>query len=95
MQEFLMPIIVKFRVMGMTSEKYEIMLTLLSKAGWGAPRGRLYHVSYGATDALQFIDVYDSMASFDAFDKKLMPVLKSLGIVAEPDVHEAYRAIKV
>ena len=89
-----MAIVVKFSVSGMSSEKYEAVLSRLEAAGAGAPRGRLYHVSYGPPDNVQVIDVYDAPQSFEAFGKTLVPILQGMGIKAEPDVQNAYKIIK-
>ena len=83
-----MAIVVKFSVSGMTAEKYETVLARLDAAGAGAPPGQLCHISYGSSASVQVIDVYDSPQSFESFGKTLVPILESLGIKAEPDVHE-------
>lgn len=89
-----MSIVVKFNVSGMSVDKYETVLSRLEAAGAGAPPGRLYHVSYGARDSVQVIDVYDSPQSFDTFGKKLVPILEQMGINAVPEVHDAFKIIK-
>jgi hypothetical protein len=78
----------------MTAEKYDTVLKRLEAAGAGAPPGRLYHVSFGAHNNLQVIDVYDSPQSLENFGKTLVPILQELGIEAEPHVEEAYKIIK-
>ena len=88
-----MAIVVKFSVSGMSSEKYETVLSRLEAAGAGAPRGRLYHVSYGSPTNLQVIDVYDSPQSLESFGAALMPILQELGVQAKPDVQEVRRII--
>jgi len=89
-----MAIVVKFSVSGMSAEKYDAVLSKLEAAGAAAPPGRLHHVSYGSRDSLQVIDVFDSPQSLESFGKKLVPILESMGIKAEPEVQEAYRIIK-
>ncbi len=89
-----MAIVVKFAVTGMSVDKYEMALRRLEASGAGAPPGRLHHVSYGSGDNLQVIDVFDSPQSLEAFGRTLQPILKELGIVAQPDVQEVYKVIR-
>ena len=89
-----MAIVVKFSVSGMSSQKYEAVLSRLEGAGAGAPAGRLHHVSYGSPESLQVIDVFDSSQSFESFGKVLVPILGEMGIKAEPEVHDVYRIIR-
>lgn len=89
-----MSIVVKFKVSGMSADKYEAVMSKLDAAGAGAPPGRLYHVSYGARDSVQVVDVYDSPQSLEAFGKKLVPILEQMGIKAEPEVHDAINIVK-
>ncbi len=88
-----MSIVVKFKVSGMSVDKYETVMSRLDAAGAGAPPGRLYHVSYGARDSVQVIDVYDSPQSLETFGKKLVPILEQMGIKAEPEVHDAFNIV--
>lgn len=88
-----MPIVVKFSVSDMSTERYDEVLRRLDAAGAGTPKGRLHHISYGSHDSLQVIDVYDSPESFENFGKTLVPVLEELGVKAEPEVASVYRII--
>lgn len=89
-----MAIVARFQLSNMTAEKYDTVLKRLEAAGAGAPAGRLFHVSFGAHDNLQVIDVYDSPQALENFGKTLVPILMDLGIKAEPHVEEAYKIIK-
>jgi len=86
-----MAIVIKFTFQGMTADKYGEALKRLEAAGASAPPGRSYHVSYGAKDNLQVIDVWDSPQTFEAFGKTLVPILQSLGVKAEPVIAEVNR----
>ena len=86
-----MAIVVKFSVSNSSVEKYEEVLRRLEAAGAVAPRGQLFHVTYGSRDNLQVINVYDSPASFENFGETLVPILQELGITAVPEVQEAYK----
>ena len=85
-----MAIVVRFEVSGMSSEKYEEVHRRLEAAGQGTPAGRLYHASYGSTDDLQVVDVWDSPQALEAFGASLQPILGELGIAAVPRVEPAY-----
>jgi hypothetical protein len=89
-----MAIVVRFAVTGMTAAKYEEALRRLAAAGAAAPPGRLYHVSYGAQDNLQVIDVYDSPESLETFGATLVPILRELGIHASPQVDPICKIVR-
>ena len=85
---------VSFSPVSMNTSKYDECIKQLEAAGAGAPAGRLYHACYGSPDNLQVFDVWDSMASFDAFGQTLMPVLQGLGIdPGTPAVQEIHNII--
>ncbi len=69
-----------FTPKGMTTEKYNEIITRLNQAGSGAPEGRLYHVCYGDPANLQVTDVWESMDTFDRFGATLMPIMQQLGV---------------
>ena len=86
-----MAIVVKFSVSNCSAEKYDEVLRRLEAAGSLAPAGQLFHVSYGARDNIQVIDVFDSQQSMEKFGKVLLPILAEMGVQAQPEVHEAYK----
>ena len=53
----------------------------------GSPPGRLYHVAMEADGLIQVFDVWESEASFQAFGKTLLPIMKDLG--ADPGQPQA------
>ncbi len=68
-----------------TWEQYEASLTKLEEAGWGRPKGRLYHV-VGPTDiGIRGVDVWDSPEAYEEFGNVLVPILQELG-AAPPDL---------
>jgi len=90
-----MAIIVHFTPTGMDDKKYAEVLRRLVAAGAGVPTGRLHHACYGDKNALRVTDVYDTLESFDAFGKTLVPILGALGIdVGRPDVVEIHNIIQ-
>lgn len=89
-----MAITVRFTPKSMSAAKYDECIRRLEAAGAGAPKGRLYHVSYGSKDDLRVVDVWESSESFDEFGKTLMPILQDLGIdPGTPEISEAHNII--
>ena len=89
-----MSITVTFPPSNMSTKQYDEVLRRLEAAGAGAPPGREYHTCYGAHDNLSVVDVWTSLAEFEAFGSTLMPILAELGIeVAEPQISETYNVI--
>ena len=67
----------------MNAAKYSEVLKQLEKKGAGAPKGRLYHVSYGSPDNLQVIDVWEDEKTFKAFASELDDNPSSLTALAQ------------
>ena len=61
-----------------TPARYDDTIKRLEAAGAGAPPGRLYHVAMEADGLIQVFDVWESEASFQAFGKTLLPIMKDL-----------------
>lgn len=89
-----MAIVVRFRIDGMSVDKYETVLRRLEAAGAGAPKGRMHHVSYGDRETLQVVDVFESRDALAEFGATLQPLLRELGVSAEADVQDAYKIIR-
>ena len=88
-------LIIHFSPKGLTETTYAEVMRRLDGAGAGTPPGRLHHAVYGSKDALQVVDVYDTMASFEGFGKTLMPILQSLGIeIGRPNVAEVHNVVR-
>ena len=65
-----------------------------NKAGAGKPKGRLYHVCFGAGDGLQVFDIWESQQAFDKFGETLMPILQEVGLdPGEPMVEPVHSVI--
>jgi hypothetical protein len=88
-------LIIHYTPEGLNDAKYAEVMRRLECAGAAAPPGRLEHTCYGSKDALQVVDVFDTMASFDAFGKTLMPILAALGIdVGKPSIAEVHNVVR-
>jgi len=71
---------------GVTGELYDQVRASV-RFDQDPPGGGLYHVAAVAEDGLRVVDVWESAAAFQAFvDTRLMPVVKHVGITAEPKV---------
>jgi len=90
-----MAIGVYFHPASMNVQEYEDILRRLEQAGAGAPKGRLYHSSFGDPNQLMVFDVFDSRENFDAFGQVLMPILAQVGIdPGQPDIMPIHKIIK-
>jgi len=61
-----------------TPSRYDDTIKRLEEAGAGSPPGRLYHVAMEADGLIQVFDVWESEATFQAFGKTLLPIMKDL-----------------
>ena len=90
-----MPVLLRFRHEGLTTEKYNEIVKRLENAGAGSPEGRLYHVCFGDPNNLMISDIWDSRESFERFGEIVLPMVQSLGIEpVEPEVIEVYNVIE-
>jgi len=90
-----MAIVIKFKHAGFTATKYNEAIKLLQAAGLGNPKGRSYHVTYGDSNEVDILDVWENMEDFEAFGKTLVPILISLGIeLGQPDIQEIFGIVK-
>jgi hypothetical protein len=79
-----------------TTEQYDESVRRLEKAGDWPPKGLAYHVAFGSKGNLRVSEIWDSREEFDAFGKRLMPVLKDTGIElkGEPEMLEIHNIIR-
>ena len=89
-----MPVGYYFNPEGMSTEKYDEVISLLEAAGAAAPPGRSYHVAFGEKGGLSVFDVWDSTESFERFGETLMPILQEAGVdPGEPAVVEIHNIV--
>lgn len=78
-----------------TPARYDDTIKRLEEAGAGSPPGRLYHVAMEADGLIQVFDVWESEASFQAFGKTLLPIMKDLGAdPGQPQASPVHNMIK-
>ena len=92
-----MSIVVRFNPRGLTAEKYDASTRRLEEAGIEfPPEGLDYHVCFGSDGNLRVSEIWDSKEQFEAFGKRLMPVLGEIGIEfsGEPEILEVHNIDK-
>ena len=79
-----------------TSEQYDETIRRLEKSGDWLPAGLEFHVAFMSNGNFRVSEIWDSREQFDAFGKRLMPVLKDVGIelAAEPETRDVHNIIK-
>ena len=80
-----------------TTEKYDECIKRLkgSESQW-PPDGLAYHVAFSSGDSFRVSEIWDSREQFDVFGKRLMPMLKDVGIelADEPEMLEVHNIIE-
>ena len=91
-----MSIVVRFSPTALTSEKYDESVRRLEAAGAWPPDGLDYHVCFGADGNLKVSETWNSREQFEAFGKRLMPILAGAGIqfANPPDIFEVHNIVK-
>jgi hypothetical protein len=79
-----------------TSEQYDESISRLEKSGDWLPAGLEFHVAFMSNGNFRVSEIWDSREQFDVFGKRLMPVLKDVGIelAGEPETREIHNIIK-
>ena len=78
-----MSTLVRFIPKSVTTEQYKQVMSKLGEDGGWMPDGLDYHVAFGSEGNVRVSEVWDSKEQFDAFGKRLMPLLKEAGIEFE------------
>ena len=79
-----------------TTEQYDETVRRLKESGDWLPEGLDFHVAFRSDGKFRVSEVWDSREQFDAFGKRLMPVLADVGIElsGEPEILEIYNIVK-
>jgi hypothetical protein len=79
-----------------TTQKYDETVRRLESEGDFPPDELDYHVAFGSDGNFRVSEIWDSQEKFDAFGKRLMPVLAVVGIelAGEPEILEIHNIIK-
>jgi hypothetical protein len=82
---------------GMTTAKYDESIKRLkaSDSHW-PPDGLAYHVAFSSGGSFRVSEIWDSREQFDAFGKRLMPILSDVGVklAGEPEMLEIHNIIQ-
>lgn len=65
---------------GMSAAQYDAIIQRLNEAGMLPAPGGLVHACYGEPGQLRVLDIFDSMESFQAFAKVLLPIVAETGV---------------
>ena len=68
-----------------TPEQYDETSRRLEKTGDWPPKGMEYHVAFVSDGKFRVSEIWDSREQFDAFGKRLTPVLSDVGIELSGD----------
>ncbi|TML23433.1 MAG: hypothetical protein E6G32_06040 [Actinobacteria bacterium] len=80
-----MSTLVRFTPKSVTTEQYDQVMRKLDKSGDWLPDGLEYHVAFGTNGNVRVSEIWDSKEQFDAFGKRLMPLMEESGIeLSEP-----------
>lgn len=79
-----------------TTDQYDETIRRMEKSGDWLPDGLEYHVAFRSNGNLRVSEIWDSREQFDAFGKRLMPVLSDVGIAlsGEPEMLEIHNIVK-
>ena len=91
-----MSIVVRFSPIALTATNYDETLRQLKNVGEWPPAGLDYHVCFGSDGNLKVSEIWNSREQFEAFGKRLMPILTGVGIqfANPPDIFEVHNSVK-
>jgi len=88
-------VLVRFTPASVTTEQYDETMQRLEKSGDWLPDGLEFHVAFESGGKFRVSEIWDSQAQFDAFGKRLMPILEDVGIdPGAPEMLEIHNIIK-
>ena len=88
-------LLVRFTPASVTTEQYDETIHRLEKSGDWLPEGLEFHVAFESGGKFRVSEIWDSQAQFDAFGKRLMPILEDVGIdPGTPEMVEIHNIIR-
>ena len=88
-------LLVRFTPASVTTEQYDETIHRLEKSGDWLPEGLEFHVAFESGGKFRVSEIWDSQAQFDAFGKRLMPILEDVGIdPGAPEMVEIHNLIR-
>ena len=88
-----MPLLIRYKPQGMTSDQYRTVGERLEAIQQWPPDGLIAHVGFGPEGNLHVSEVWESDEQLRAFQEKLMPILQEVGIDVrsnEPETLEVH-----
>src|SRR5215210_6971527 len=78
-----------------TTDQYDETIRRLEESGDWKPEGLELHVAFGSDGNFRVSEIWDSQEQFDAFGKRLMPVLEDVGIElsGDPEIIEVHNVV--
>lgn len=78
-----------------TTEQYDEVVRRLTESGELPADGFAYHVAFHAEGQLRVTEVWDSQEQFEAFGRRIMPLLSDVALEHSgmPSVYAAYNVI--
>ena len=91
-----MSIVVRFSPIALTATNYAEAIRQIKNAGEWPPAGLDYHVCFSSDGNLKVSEIWNSREQFEAFGKRLMPILAGVGIqfANPPDIFEVHNIVK-
>jgi hypothetical protein len=75
----------------MAAAQYDEIIRRLAQVRMLPAPGGLFHACYGEPGHLRVLDVFDSMESFQAFAKILLPIVAEAGVEpGQPEIRPLY-----
>lgn len=88
-------VLVRFAPASVTAEQYDETIRRLENSGDWLPEGLESHVAFETGGKIRVSEIWDSQAQFDAFGKRLMPILGDVGIdPGAPEMLEIHNIIR-
>ena len=88
-------LLVRFTPASVTTEQYDETIHRLEKSGDWLPEGLEFHVAFESGGKFRVSEIWDWQAQFDAFGKRLMPILEDVGIdPGAPEMVEIHNIIR-
>jgi len=92
-----MSIVVRFTgAPSLTKQKYDESIRRLKSEGLLPANGMEYHIAFGSDGHFRVSEIWDSKEKFEAFGKRLMPILTATGVELSgpPEIIEVHNTIK-
>jgi hypothetical protein len=90
-----MSILVRFSPKSMTAQKYDEAVSRVTQELGDEFSGCDYHTCFGTDGNLKVSEIWDSPEQFEAFGKRLMPILAEVGIdPGQPEIIPIHNTLK-